>query len=500
MPKSISAFELTLESRPRHQTLSQWLYAQLRLAIIERRLKDGTRLPASRDFAKQYGISRGTVVNVFERLQSEGYVSALVGSGTRVNQIKPLASVSTVRTRTPVYIQNALTNYQRPKPWIGLTATSEIHPFSMRYPALTEFPAALWAGIASRRARNFPSWLTTLDDGRGYRPLRQAISEYLNTSRGVRCSADQVVIVSGIQQALDLLARFLIKPGDPVWIEDPAYFGASIAFNNVGAKLIPVPVDNHGLSVSAGKRAFSSAKGVYVTPGHQFPLGMTMSLDRRLDLLAWAAQTGAFVIEDDYDSEYRFEGQPVPALQSLDRNSNVIFVGSFNKLLFPSLGIGYLVLPPSLVDLFLAFRYRTSFHHLNADQPVLADFIADGHLGRHLRRMRDLYSGRLSALIEAGKRYLAGIVEISEVRAGLYTAALLKNGTTSWQGEEAAQASGVEAIAIDRYSLERSDPNGVLLGFASFNELEIRTGIKRLARGLGQQSFLRPKRARSISG
>src|SRR5581483_9236008 len=180
------------------------------------------------------------------------------------------------------------------------------------------------------------------------------------------------------------------------------------------------------------------AKGAYVTPAHQFPLGMTMSLERRMALLKWASRTGAFVIEDDYDSEYRFEGCPVPAMHSLDRNSNVIFIGSFNKLLFPSLRLGYVVLPPSLVDLFSAFRYRTDFHHLSADQAVLCDFIAEGHLGRHLRRMRDLYASRLAALIEGGKRYLKGLLEISDVRAGLYTAAFLKNGMTSRQGEKAA--------------------------------------------------------------
>jgi GntR family transcriptional regulator / MocR family aminotransferase len=498
MPKSISSFELTLDSRPRHQTLSSWLYAQLRLAIIEGRLKAGTRLPASRDFAKQYEISRGTVVSVFERLQSEGYVSSLVGSGTRVNRIAPVTSASTDQIQPPAYIRRAIADYVRPKPWIGLTAKTEIRPFSMRYPALAEFPAALWASIAARRARSFQSWLRTFEDGHGYRPLRQAIAEYLSTSRGVRCGPDQIVVVSGVQQGLDLLARLLLKPGDPIWIEDPAYFGASIAFSNVGAKLISISVDEQGLSVSAGLRKSPVATGVYVTPGHQFPLGMTMSLERRIDLLQWASRTGAFVIEDDYDSEYRFQGQPVPAMQSLDRNSNVIFVGSFNKLLFPSLGIGYIVLPPSLVDVFLAFRYRTSFHHLSADQPVLCDFIADGHLSRHLRRMRDLYSSRLSALIDAGKRSLSGLLEISDVRAGLYTAAFLKNGMTSWQAEEAAEAAGVEAIAIDRYSLDRPDPRGVVLGFATFNEAEIRAGVSRLGQCLTRRGH-RTERRRSTS-
>ena len=324
------------------------------------------------------------------------------------------------------------------------------------------------------------------DEGRGYRPLRQAISDYLSSSRGVRCSPDQIIVVSGVQQALDLLARLLLKQGDAVWMEDPGYFGATIAFGNAGAQIIPVPLDEHGLSVSAGLKTSRQAKGAYVTPAHQFPLGMTMPLERRMSLLKWAFDTGAFIIEDDYDSEYRFVGRPIAALQSLDRNSNVIFIGSFNKLLFPSLRIGYIVLPSSLADLFLAFRYRTDFHHLSADQAVLCDFIADGHLGRHLRRMRDLYASRLAALIDGSKRFLKGVLEISDVRAGLYTAAFLKNGMTSRQAEKAAATRDIEVIALDRYTLKSADPKGVLLGFAAFDEATIRAGLIKLAAALGR--------------
>ena len=487
MPKAISSFELTLDSRPKHQTLTSWLYAQLRLAILEGRLRPGTRLPASRDFATQYGLSRGTVVSVFERLQTEGYVSCRVGSGTRVNRIEPVEPVRTPNSTPPVYVRRAISDYVRPKPWIGLAAMESVRPFCMRDPAVAEFPTELWGRIAARRARTLRSWLQTEDDGRGYRPLREAIADYLGSSRGVRCSSSQVIVLSGVQQALDLLARLLLKQGDPVWMEDPGYFGATIAFANAGAQMIPVPVDEHGLSVSAGLRMCPRAKGVYVTPAHQFPLGMTMSLERRVAVLKWASRTGAFVMEDDYDSEYRFEGRPVPAMQSLDRNSNVIFIGSFNKLLFPSLRIGYVVLPPSLVDFFLAFRYRTDFHNLSVDQVVLCDFIADGHLGRHLRRMRDLYAGRLAALIDVGKRYLTGLLEISDVRAGLYTAAFLKNGMTSRQAEKAAATRDVEVVAIDRYTLKSPDPKGVLLGFAAFDEAMIRAGLIRLAAALDRR-------------
>jgi GntR family transcriptional regulator/MocR family aminotransferase len=297
MPKSISSFELTLDNRPQHQTLTSWLYAQLRLAIIEGRLRPGSRLPASRDFASQYGLSRGTVVSVFERLQAEGYVSGRVGSGTRVNRV---ATVDPVRTNSkpPAYIRRVISDYVRPKPWFGLVAREGVRPFCMGDPAIAEFPAELWGSIAGRRVRTFRSWLQTHDDGRGYRPLRQAISDYLSSSRGVRCSSDQVIVVSGVQQALDLLARLLLKQGDPVWMEDPGYFGAAIAFGNAGAQIMPVPLDEGGLSVSAGLKISRHAKGAYVTPAHQFPLGMTMSLERRMSVLKWASDTGAFIIED----------------------------------------------------------------------------------------------------------------------------------------------------------------------------------------------------------
>lgn len=484
MPKAVSSFELTLNNRPQHQTLTNWLYGELRHAILEGRLAPGTRLPASRDFASQHGLSRGTVVSVFERLQSEGFVSCRVGSGTWVNRVGAATPIRARYRTPPAYIRRVISAYARPKPFVGMVVTEGVRPFRMGNPAVAEFPAKLWGSMATRRLRTLRSWLQTEDDGRGYRPLREAIRHYLASSRGVRCVSDQVIIVSGVQQALDLLARLLLKRDDPVWMEDPGYFGASIAFGNVGAKIIPVPVDDQGLSVSAGLRMCPHAKGAYVTPAHQFPLGMTMSLERRMALLKWASRAGAFVIEDDYDSEYRFEGQPVPAMQSLDGNSNLIFIGSFSKLLFPSLRLGYVVLPPSLVDYFLAFRYRTDFRNLNLDQVVLCDFIVDGHLGRHLRRMRDLYSNRLAALIAGGKRYLRGVLEISNVKAGLYTVGLLENGMTSRQAEEAAAMHGVEAPALDRFTLKRPDPKGVLLGFAAYDETAIREGLVRLAAAL----------------
>ncbi|MBV8817349.1 MAG: aminotransferase class I/II-fold pyridoxal phosphate-dependent enzyme, partial [Acidobacteriaceae bacterium] len=219
MSKGVSAFELTLADRPRHQTIANWLYSELRSAILDGRLRAGSRVPASRDFAQQYGLSRGTVVSVFERLQAEGYISSRVGSGTWVNQVQPVQPVSAKRSRPPLYIRRVVSSYVRPKPFVDLEMPDGTRPFCMRDAAVAEFPAELWSSIAARRARTFNSWLRTEDDLRGYRPLREAIAHYLGYSRGVRCSADQVVLVSGVQQALDLLARLLLKPDQPVWME-----------------------------------------------------------------------------------------------------------------------------------------------------------------------------------------------------------------------------------------------------------------------------------------
>jgi GntR family transcriptional regulator / MocR family aminotransferase len=486
MSKVVSSFELSLNDRRRTETLAKWLYAELRAAILDGRLKPGLRLPASRDFARRYGISRGTVVNAFERLQDDGYLTSQVGIGTKVSaKVLPDEATRRSRHQLTAHLEQVVSNYRKPKPYVNWVKFPGNRPFSMRNPALSEFPAELWGRLATKRVRAFRSWLREEDDGIGYRPLREAIAQYLGSSRGVTCDAQQVVIVSGTQQALDLLARLLLKPGDPVWMEDPGYFGASIAFERVGAKIIPVPVDEEGLSVASGIKACANAKGVFLTPAHQFPLGMVMSLRRRIEVLEWAARVGSFIIEDDYDSEYQFNGQPAPALQGLDRNGSVIFIGTFTKLLFPSLRLGYIVLPPSLAEVLVSFRRGSELRASGIEQAILCDFMVEGHFGRHLRKMRDLYTQRLEALYHYGRRYLAGLLRLSDAKAGLYVAGFLENGMASREAESVAAARYIETRALDRFTLRRQDPMGLLLGFAAFDEKSIRTGAMQLAAALG---------------
>jgi GntR family transcriptional regulator/MocR family aminotransferase len=313
----------------------------------------------------------------------------------------------------------------------------------------------------------------------GYPPLRQAVASYLSTSRGVKCVPEQVAIISGVQEALDLAVRLFLSPGDRVCMENPGYPGAAIAFKAGGAKVSAIRLDDEGMQVQDA--SMRGARLVYVTPGHQFPVGVTMSLARRLRLLEWAGKSGALILEDDYDSEYRYAGRPVPAVQGLDRHGLVLFTGSFSKVLFPSLRLGYLVVPSDLVDSVSATLSVTSRHAPLLEQAVLCDFITEGHFGRHLRRMRQVYAERLSVLVECARQNLTGLLEISGVEAGLQTAGWLSGGIDGELAAAAAAKRDVEVTPLSRYSLGRMAREGLQLGFAAVDAKEIRRGVVELA-------------------
>jgi|SRR5215469_4868793 len=479
MPKYASSLQLTLQQRLPHVTLTRWLYSELRGAILDGRLQAGARLPATRDFALQYSVSRGTVVTVFEQLEAEGYLVGRVGAGTWINE---RLSQDVLRKRSSRSQVRKL-----PAPILGLPTSQPARPFRAYEPALNEFPSDVWAQVAGRRLRRASPSLLGGGDPRGYAPLREAVAAHLGSSRGAICSADNVVILSGVQQGLDLLARILVKPGEPVGMEDPGYFGAAAAFRNAGARIIPIPVDEYGLVV-AKCALLNRARAVYVTPAHQFPLGTTLSLERRLALLAWARAARAFVIEDDYDSEFRFEGKPIPALQALDKCGSVILLGSFSKVLFPALRLGYMVVPAELLDRVLSLRIAIDFFPSNLNQAILCDFIAEGHFGRHIRRMREVYATRLAALQDAARKYLAGLMEVSPIQAGLSTTGFLHNGMSSRRAEKFALERGIEVLGLHRFTLGATyDVEGLLLGFAAFTEGQIRNGVATLARVLGSR-------------
>jgi GntR family transcriptional regulator/MocR family aminotransferase len=320
----------------------------------------------------------------------------------------------------------------------------------------------------------------------GYGPLRDAVANYLSTSRGVKCGPEQIAIVSGVQEALDLTARLLLNPGDRVCMENPGFIGARMAFKAFGSKVCAVDLDDEGMKLRG--QNLRDVRLVYVTPGHQFPLGITMSLPRRLELLEWARKSGALIFEDDYDSEYRYSGPPVPALQGFDRHGSVIFAGSFSKVLFPSLRLGYLVIPPDLVPLFAAAISLTTRHAPLPEQAVVCDFITEGHFGRHLRRMREVYAERLSVLLESAREKLSGLLEISEIEAGLQTVGWLREGLDDESAMRAAAEHGVEVFPLSWYTRGKAAREGLQLGFAAVDAREIRRGVQDLATALETES------------
>jgi GntR family transcriptional regulator / MocR family aminotransferase len=483
MTKRATAFGLVLPPRRSGTSAYRWLYASLRTEILHGRLRSGARLPATRDLARQYRLSRGTIVGAFEVLKSEGYLQGVVGSGTYVSKILPDTLLEVGRApgsraaeqRKPL----RLSNYAKR---LKLFSGFEMRPsraFRANVPALNLFPTTVWAQITARRLRHASMLHLLGSDTLGYGPLRDALANYLNTSRGVNCGRDQIVIVSGVQEALDLTARILLNPGDRVCMEDPGYLGARMAFEAIGARVIGARVDDEGMKVRG--LSLYGLRLVYITPGHQFPLGITMSLPRRLELLEWIRKSNAVVFEDDYDSEYRYSGPPIPALQGFDHNGSVIFAGSFSKVLFPSLRLGYLVVPSKLIPHFEAAISLTKRHAPVPEQVVLCDFITEGHFARHLRRMREVYAERLSILLEGARQKLAGLLEISTIEAGLQSVGWLRNGIDDKSATKAAAARNVEVFPLSRYTRGKVEREGLQLGFAALEPREIRRGVEDLA-------------------
>jgi len=483
MPKEAATLPLSLAGPRADRDLYRWLYEELRAAILAGRLRPGSRLPATRDLAQTYRISRPTAVTAFEQLKSEGYVEGRAGSGTYVSQVLPdqLLQVGRMRQEKQLpHRQVALSSYaRRLQPFLAPTSTRPIRAFRANLAALDLFPTTLWAQVAARRLRRVS--LEAVRAGRHGRPLREAVAEYLNTSRGVKCSAEQVLIVSGAQEALDRTARVLLNPDEPVWMEEPGYPGAAVVFHAVGAKICPVPVDDEGVDMERGIRRWRRARLVYVTPAHQFPLGVTMSLRRRLALLEWARRSGTLIFEDDYDSEYRYSGRPIPALQGLDRSGVVIFAGSFSAVLFPALRLGYLVVPTEMVEVFAAAESVSTHHPPLLEQAVLCDFITEGHFARHVRRMREVYAERLSVLLEGARERLSGLLEISNVEAGLQTVGWLKGRVIAERAAKAAAEQDVEVVPLSRYASGHARKDGLILGFAAVDPKEIRRGVAALA-------------------
>ena len=477
---------------PLHRQLNK----ELRRSILSGRLSPGHRLPSTRALARSLGVSRTTVTQCYEDLISEGYLQAALGSGTFICQRLPeellkaepikRSSKLTAATKQPLRL-SAYGNRVLDSLPLERAAKEASISFKDWRPAFDMLPLRQWRRLVSRHSRTgHQAMFDYAEDSFGFESLRKAIAGYLARSRAVRCEPSQVFICSGAQRAVDLVTRVLVDPGDMVAMEDPGYLGARQIFVAQGAKLLPVQVDESGIVVEQLK-AITTAKIklVYVSPSHQFPTGALLSLSRRLELLDWAIRQNAFVIEDDYDSEYRYGGRPVPALQGLDKNERVIYVGTFSKVLFPALRLGYVVVPQSLVEVLAHAKWLVDRQSPLIEQHALTDFINEGHLEHHIRRMRTLYDGRRKTLAKALATYLGKRASILGDNAGMHLMARL---TTEFDDNELiarAAQTGLEIISARPYYLQSQYRGEFIFGYSNLSERKIREGIRRLSAVVG---------------
>ncbi|MGE7993004.1 PLP-dependent aminotransferase family protein [Pseudomonas sp. NPDC089554] len=451
------------------------LYQRYRQAIATGKLRPGDRVPSVRSLASELNLARGTVELAYQMLVGEGY---FIGQGAAGTRIAP-GLTPQVEAKPASHVLS---------PAMAPTTTPNLEPpaFRLGLPALDAFPRKTWARLAARNQRNLGNQGLFAPPACGLLELRQAIATYLGISRGIACSHEQVFVTAGYRGALELVCRTLLHPGDLGWFEEPGYLYARQFLERAGMRLQPVPVDAQGLDVAHGQREAGDARFAVVTPTHQSPMGMALSLPRRQALLAWAAQAKAWVIEDDYDSEFRYHGRPLPALKSLDHDGRVLYTGTFSKVLFPGLRLAYLVVPGCQVE-----RFRASAEHLPGPgsivpQATTADFIGQGHFARHLSRMRGLYATRHHYLLQALDSQLGKRLHVQPQAGGLHVLAQLHGAPGDQALATAAQAEGLAVHALSDWSLRPGEHQGLLMGFANFTTAQqAQEAVRRLARVWG---------------
>ncbi len=494
------ALKLKLNRRSKVD-LSEQLYQSLKQLILEGELSAGERIPSSRELSQQLKVSRPTVAVCLEQLQQEGYIELKHGSGTYVSSQVKENNGSLNRPRQNAAKPHALSSYgkflkQQSKD--SDLQTSPVEPeiaFHFWRPALDQFPQTEWARILGRHARLSESDLSDAPlDASGEAALRQAIAELVRRFRGVQCNYQQVIIVSGLSQAIDLVARLHLDEGALAVVEEPGYYQARLAFTALGAKLHAAPVDDEGLNLDGFLKGKTTPKLVYITPSHQFPTGRTMSLKRRLELLAWANKQQTIILEDDYDSEYQKIGKPIPALMSLDKNQSVIYAGTLNQLMFPALGLAYLVVPPNLVAPYRQARALAGAPLPPHLQNAIAQFINEGHLDRHIKRLRNLYDQRRQVLLDELQAKLSDRVSVSGAESGVFVLARFETKMSTSEFVDRAREAGVALIDTTAFYAGKAQKNEYILGFGNLNARQIKEGVKRLATILKNEKTGRQKK------
>jgi GntR family transcriptional regulator / MocR family aminotransferase len=472
---SLYAWQLT---RDGDAPLFRQIYAQLRAAILAQDLRPGTKLPSTRQLASQLSVSRSAVVSAYEQLLAEGYATGKIGSGSYVSSDLPEPVEGRRSKGSPRRAPIAAPLAQN---FVDVTVQSEERPFNLGRTLIDARTTALWRKSSARVFRTLGPDHFGYSDPRGLPKLRRAICDYLRAARAVRCAPEQIVVTAGTQHAIDLIIRVLHRGELQAWVEDPGYSLTRQALIAAGVKAHPVPVDAQGIDVAAGIRSAPKARAVFVTPSHQFPTGVVLAMARRLELLDWARKTNAWIVEDDYASEFRYGGRALASLQGLDDNERVIYVGTFNKALFPGLRLGYAVVPPALAKAFVTARYLVDRQPSSLAQAVVADFIEEGHFAAHLRRMRLQYRDQRDVLVAHLQQRLGSELTVDPPDQGMHLVAYLKRGLKDTAIERAAAERNVIVRAMSRLYVAAPPRSALVMGFSGYPRRMIPPAVAQLA-------------------
>lgn len=472
----------------------------IRQLILDGVLGPGKPLPATRGLAKALGVSRDTIEAAYIQLHAEGFIERRVGSGSFVAEISAFQPGQR-RSRRDSLLRNQAPNLSKRGAAMfsggGVRDILAPRPFTHGIPETREFPLQLWERLERQVLKDYGTKALLHGDPQGAEPLRRAIADYVNLERGARATADRVLVLTSSQQAMSLCATTLLDPGDRIFIEDPAYHGARKAFDAAGLESVPVRVDEHGIVVDEIIADPRGAKAVSLTPSHQFPTGAKLSLDRRMALIEWAARRQAWLLEDDYDSEFHYEGKPTACVQGLDRHDRTIYIGTFTKSLFPSLRIGYVVLPPQLVKPMTVARTLLDGHTAQIPQLTLARFMEGGHFGAYVRTMRSIYAGRLDALANLVNRHLSAYVEPRIPIGGLQMPCILTGDLSERAAIDAARRVGIDLFGLAAlHSPRQTKRAGFLMGFAAYTPDEIERAVRKMAGALLMAATAKTDRTR----